>query len=246
MSIKQPHDTDLESLLKRTLTDDLPPDVAAGLRERLDRFRERAGEKARRSGAPTFLVRRAAWAAISILMLVSGSLLQGLGSRSPLADRVSAIGTSQTVSRLLATAQTMSCSARVLQDDGSFLIYEITRLENRGTMVVVKGPDGAVREKYEAAEEDLSHAPLLRPVTSILDPAALRDLLSGDWRFIRFSQEGKCHEGTYTSTSPDARMGLEFTIDLCTYLPVRINASESAPLKAGGTGKILWEARFEF
>ena len=83
--------TDLDDLLKRALADDLPADVAAGMRERIARFRSAADGEKERSAARTWLFRRAVWAAVSVLMLVSGILLQGSASRSPLADRISRV-----------------------------------------------------------------------------------------------------------------------------------------------------------
>jgi len=83
--------TDLDDLLKRALADDLPADAAAGMRERIARFRSAAAGEKERAAAWTWFFRRAVWAAVSVLMLVSGILLQGSASRSPLADRISRV-----------------------------------------------------------------------------------------------------------------------------------------------------------
>ncbi len=246
MSDERPGGTALEDLLKSALADDLPPDVAAAMRAGLGRFRERAGEKGRRPPAAAFLVRRTVWAALSILMLVSGGLLQGLGSRNPLADRLSSLGTCRAVSGRLAAAESMSCSARVPQPDGSFRIYEIGWRRDRGSLVLVKGPDGTVLEKFEVAEPGRTPAPPLRAVAPLLDPAAAGALLSGEWRLLRYSRESGRDTGTYSVLSPDGRAALEFTVDMLVYLPVRIDARESAPFEAGTAGKILWQARFDF
>jgi hypothetical protein len=84
---------DIDGLIRRVFADDLPADVAAGMRKRIERFRaEKNGDR-----APAFswawLFRRSVWAALSILMLIAGILLQGLGSRNALADRISRIRT---------------------------------------------------------------------------------------------------------------------------------------------------------
>jgi hypothetical protein len=85
----------LDELLKMAFVDDLPVDAAAGMRERIGRFREAktGGEAAARGRAAVWewLFRRSVWAALSILLLAAGILLQGRGSPSPLADRISAI-----------------------------------------------------------------------------------------------------------------------------------------------------------
>lgn len=94
----KPMDRDLDELLREALADDLPDDVAAGMRARIARFREAkaAGEATagRRTAPPAawaWLFRRGLWAALSALMLVAGLLLQGGKPRSPLAERIAAI-----------------------------------------------------------------------------------------------------------------------------------------------------------
>jgi len=95
MTERNSTDVNLDELLKRAFADDLPVDVAAGMRERIGRFREAktGGEAAARGRAAVWewLFRRSVWAAISILLLAAGILFQGRGSSSPLAERISAI-----------------------------------------------------------------------------------------------------------------------------------------------------------
>lgn len=87
-------DRDLDELLRRALADDLPDDVAAGMRARIERFRAEnlaGASTAAPSGAWAWFLRRGVWATFSLLMLVAGLLLQGAKASSPLADRISAI-----------------------------------------------------------------------------------------------------------------------------------------------------------
>ena len=84
---------DMDELVRKALADDLPADVAAGMRERIGRFRAGRLEGGAPSAAWAWFLRRGVWAALSILMLVAGILLQGAKSSSPLADRISAIKT---------------------------------------------------------------------------------------------------------------------------------------------------------
>jgi hypothetical protein len=83
----------LDDLLRKALADDLPPDVAAGMRERMERFRARKteGKPEAAAGPWAWFFRRGVWATLSILLLVAGILLQGRGSSSPLADRISSV-----------------------------------------------------------------------------------------------------------------------------------------------------------
>ena len=90
---------DIDGLLRKALADDLPADVAAGMRAKIERFRaEKMKDGAESAGtsqaaARAWLLRRGVWAAISILMLIAGILLQGRGSSSPLAERIAKIKT---------------------------------------------------------------------------------------------------------------------------------------------------------
>lgn len=91
---KRDKDRGVDELLREALRDDLPAGVAAGMRERIDVFR--AGKTQERDShrtAGAWLFRRTVWAALSILMLAAGILLQGARASSPLAGRISAIKT---------------------------------------------------------------------------------------------------------------------------------------------------------
>ncbi len=92
MNSRPQDDTGLDELLKKVLADDLPADVETGLRGRISRFRVEAKdtELALRRTRPRW---RIVWAAASVLMLVSGGLLEGLQTRSPLAERISSVMT---------------------------------------------------------------------------------------------------------------------------------------------------------
>jgi len=91
MSMQNHNGTRVDDLLKKACADDLPAEVAAGMRERIRRFRMERPEDEGRSGVRSLLFHRAVWAALSILMLIAGILLQGAKSSSPLADRISAL-----------------------------------------------------------------------------------------------------------------------------------------------------------
>jgi hypothetical protein len=88
---------EIDDLLRRALADDLPLEAEAGMRRRIARFREAKAESAAArpwsAAVRDWLFRRTVWAALSILMLVAGLLLQGAKPRSPLAERIAAIKT---------------------------------------------------------------------------------------------------------------------------------------------------------
>jgi len=83
---------DVDGLLRKALADDLPADVEAGMRRRIALFREAKAQE-RGAAGPAWLFRRGVWAALSLLLLAAGILLQGGKASSPLADRIAAIKT---------------------------------------------------------------------------------------------------------------------------------------------------------
>jgi hypothetical protein len=93
MTSQNQDDNGLDALLKRALADDLPAGVEAGMRARIDRFRADTMKDETRAAGRTWLSRRLAWAVMSVLMFVSGCLLQGIGARNPLADRIALVKT---------------------------------------------------------------------------------------------------------------------------------------------------------
>lgn len=89
MSVQPKDGMKVDDLLIKTFADDLPADVAAGMREKIEHFR--AVKTKSGAAAWAWILRRSVWAALSILMLVAGILLQGAKSSSPLADRISTL-----------------------------------------------------------------------------------------------------------------------------------------------------------
>jgi len=89
---------EIDDLLRRALADDLPAEVEAGMRRRLALFREakatsETAPRERGAAGRAWLFRRTVWAALSILLLAAGILLQSGKASSPLADRIAAIKT---------------------------------------------------------------------------------------------------------------------------------------------------------
>jgi hypothetical protein len=93
MKLSRDRETKADDLLREALTDDLPADVAAGMRERIARVRAAREESRTPAAACAWLRRRTVWAALSILILAAGILLQGAMASSPLAERIAALKT---------------------------------------------------------------------------------------------------------------------------------------------------------
>jgi hypothetical protein len=238
MNSKPPNGKGLDELLKRALPDDLPADAAAGMRERLARFRERTVRREERTPSRTLLFPRGAWAALSVLILISGGLLQGRGARNPLSDRISLIKTRLAVSGQLAAAEAMSCSARVRRDDGEFVECEIAWRSGSPAEVVVKGPGGSPQERFRLGESPAVPDALSSALASLFTPSAVGARLSGEWQTLGSSRGDGCDTGAYAIPAGAGSEALEFTIDMCTFLPVRISG--------GDRTDISWEATFRF
>jgi hypothetical protein len=91
MTLPKKRGPDLDELLRTALADDLPADAEAGMRRRIDRFRAEKAERPVHIIAWAWLFRRSVWAALSILMLIAGILLQGAKASSPLAERITIV-----------------------------------------------------------------------------------------------------------------------------------------------------------
>lgn len=246
MTSRHQNDAGLDELLKSALADDLPPDVAAGMRDRLARFRERTTPRERREASRAPLFRKTAWAALSLLTLVSGGLLQGWGSRNPLSDGISLVKTRLAVSGQLAAAESMSCSVRVRRPDGTSFDYEITWRAGGPAEVHLKGPEGSLPGEFSPGEPpDISDGQVLT-VASVSTPSALGKRLSGGWRFIGTSREAGCDVGVYATPAETGPAALQFEIDMCTHLPVRIAGTGGPGLSPKCPADFSWEATFRF
>jgi hypothetical protein len=246
MNPEQPDKEVLDNLLKGALADDLPPDVAAGMRDRFDLFRERKIGPGHRSVIPGVLFWKSAWAALSVLVLVTGGLLQAVGSRNALADRVSAIGTFQSVSRRLAEADSMSCKARVPGEGEGERDYVFEWIKDIGTTVTVLRPDGTRLRTFRPVTTGRNSEPGLRDLAPLLSPADLEEIISGGWRIASFSREGGGDMGIYEAGSRDGSTTFEITIDFGSYLPVRIRCLRNSSSVSGRMGTTVWEARLDF
>jgi hypothetical protein len=91
MIAKQGGNMNMDDLLKNVFTDDLPADVETGMRARIVRFRAGATQNEEPTVSWVRRIPRSAWAILSALMLIAGILLQGLGSRSSLAESIAHI-----------------------------------------------------------------------------------------------------------------------------------------------------------
>ncbi len=79
---------DLDRLLRSALADDIPPEVAAGMRRRIVAFRAGMKKEKESPAGGTWILSRGLWATLAVLMLIAGGLLQGFQSRSALAERI--------------------------------------------------------------------------------------------------------------------------------------------------------------
>lgn len=91
MKPERERDKKIDELVRRALADDLPADVAAGMRERIARARAAREERPAPVAAWGWMRRRTVLAVLSALILVAGIILQGAAASSPLADRIASL-----------------------------------------------------------------------------------------------------------------------------------------------------------
>ena len=246
MTEKQHQGKDLDDLLKKAFTDDLPTEVAAGMRDRIDRFRAWTMKEEGRTAAWGGLFRKSAWAALSVLMLVCGSLLQGLGVRSPLADGISLIETRQAVENRLASVKSMSCLARVRNETGEFLSMTIFWRSGEVSEARVSKADGSLLGTFKIGGRGEIGDSRVRAAAPFSNPEAVRSLLAGEWRMVKFSEEAERQTGIFTTAAGAGADRLEFAIDLGTFLPLHVARRTGGSTVSGGMADIVWEARFTF
>ncbi len=100
MTAKKHEGTGLDDLMRKALAGELPADVETGMRRRIERFRAGMIDDERRTAARARLFPRSAWAVLAVLLLAAGILLQGLGSRNALAEKIAQIKAEAGDSRL--------------------------------------------------------------------------------------------------------------------------------------------------
>jgi hypothetical protein len=223
MKDKEPtHVTD--NLLRSIFTEDLPPETERVMRERFVRFREDLGHTGCRR-TKWFPLQRAfareALALASVVLVSVGAFLHAGGHRSAMADTLSFLHLSVTVSERVLRAASMECKARVRSENGRSLNYTIRWLGPNRSRIDVH--DGSVLvETYTSSQGFPLDDPLLEPVTDFLAPDTLSDAIYEKWRPKTFGMRIGEKTQTLIYVNGHGETLLEMDIDLTTYLPRRV------------------------
>jgi hypothetical protein len=203
-------------------------------------------------------------ASASIIMVVLGAVLQITGPRSVLAESISLLKTSVLVSDEMSRAVSMEYSMQVPAENGQSFEYYIQWISSNLTRVQIKKPNQNIVKTMWISEEEITivdHAanimrkvkkikqindPQFQPVMGLLSPVDVMERMDGKWQLKQYTQRGDCEMGTFTIAIPEEKTFMEFTIDLCTFLPTNFKKFLAYPTEEKGDGKILMNVNFKW
>jgi len=211
-----------------------------------------------------WMVKKQVLAPASIIMVVLGAVLHITGPSSVLAESISLLKTSVIVSDRVNHARSMECSMQVPAENDQHLKYFIQWLSPNLTRVQVKNQNQDIIKTMWISEEEITIADhttsILRKVEKVsqigdpefqhalglLSPFDLVERMEGKWRLKQYKQHGDCEWGIFTVAIPEEKTLLEFTVDLCTFLPTNFKKFLKDPKKESGEGKILMNVNFRW
>jgi len=222
------HKTD--SLIRQVLKDDLPPALEEKMKERILRFRkeiEQPRQIRRRNLSVGWIFRKEVLAGASVLMLVSGGALQLIGYRSALADTVSALNTSVSV-RVDAHKSDKMNKTLWVSESGIIIADHIHN----------------TTEKAEGVWKITDAT--FRPVLWLMTPEELAERLYGKWKLRLYEQTDKPDQGLFIFLDQEEKAVLEMTVDLNTYLPLRIEKFLPESPELDEKGRSVMQAHFNW
>lgn len=213
MSTERQNEHDLDNLLKQVLKDDLPPETEFGMRKRLTAFRKAIepsydAHLARRAGpwkrSPVFelwFTRRQAFRKdvlvyVSVVMLAAGAVLHLGGYQSLLAESISLLKISMSLSGQIRRADSMDCRVKMPAAVTQATSYRIRWVREGLSRVDIESPRGIDEtlwivhgSVWTAGSAEGSSKPatylvpsLPEPVMALLSPADLARRLDQHWQ----------------------------------------------------------------
>jgi hypothetical protein len=170
MNKKKPAGGEIDELLKRVLTDDLPPESEERMKKRINQFRDAIDQldlqRSRNTGIIwSRLFRPLSWRwtswvfrketlAFSALVLVAvGGLRHLSGQPSALAESVSLLHTLVSISDEVRHTSSMECTVRMPVDSGRSLVYSIHWLSPDLARVDIQKADEVDKTLWVSGEE---------------------------------------------------------------------------------------------
>jgi hypothetical protein len=261
MSKDRQNEHDVDKLLKQVLKDDLPSETEFRMKKRLDAFRSAlesaddsraAQSRGRRTRPLVFaqchpqvgVLRREVLACLSAAMLVAGVVIHLGGYQSLLANSISALKMSVSLTEQLRLARSMDCVISMPALGSSAPVYRIRWIRDGHTRMDVESPRGLERTlwifqgsvtvfSYESGRSSATPpAPdLQEPLPALVSPNDLARRFSEIWQL---QPEKKRHHGS-SLVFIDRRDGtvIEVDFDRNSYLPISLDIK---PPKANGKG----------
>ncbi|MBN1225092.1 MAG: hypothetical protein JXB23_17720 [Candidatus Aminicenantes bacterium] len=210
-----------------------------------------------------WMPRKAILAFSSILMIAFGGFLHISSRGSALADTFSLLNASISVSDRLQQTESMFCTARVSMDRGINVTYLIRWLASGASRLDVRrggdiektlwitGTEIIIADNIENTSKSLEsldqiESSLFDPIIEFLSPERLSEVLYYNWkprRAVRTDEDGI---EKFFFENDKGKTVLEMTVDLKTYLPMRITKSVIDSGSPVVPGKIIMEVDFEW
>jgi hypothetical protein len=252
MANKNNRDNDLntDELLKQVLKDDLPPEVEGRMKANFTQFRatleldSRTSEQTLRDKWKSLFqlnwaVRREVLAFSSLVMIVAGAFLHVSGHRSAMADTLSFLNISVSVTDQIENVSSMECRLQVPAKDEKHRSFVIRWLSPETTQVcifekdraskslLIKGSEVTLNDHVHNSSQKfkiLEHIkdPVFQPALEFLSPMILATAIYERWKPQHFRENAEGQKGTFVFVDNGERITLEMTVDMNTSLPLSI------------------------
>ncbi len=208
-----------------------------------------------------WMLRKEILAFLSIIMIALGGFMHLSGHSSALAESLSMLRTSVSVFEQIRHVASMKCTVQVPAHNGKSLAYSIQWISPNMTRVDVRSADTinktlwmldehfiiADRKKntlHKAGSFVQIKDSVFQPVIGFLSPEELAERIYRSWQPVQYKKQSECGQGTFAFTNHEEKALLEMTIDLNTYLPVKISKFFQDSIKAGEEKKQALEVHF--
>ncbi len=206
--------------------------------------------------AVRWIFNRQALALLSVFMLAVGGFLQATGQRSVLAESLTSLRTSVSVAANTRQSGSMECRAHVAVEEGVPSDYVLRWIqpgmarvdvqkagEVRETLWITDG-EFIVTDHLKNTSQKFANLEQLRnsvfqPVMDFISPARLAGNMEHGWRLERFEQKAGSRQGTFIFLNHEKGTHLEMTVDLDSYLPIRISRLRPSTGKGGPAEELM-------
>ena len=258
----------LDSFLKQTLKDDMPPDAEARMYRRFralenDLTLRAARAESRRGLWGRGIFRKEIMAFASAVLLIAGGVLHLGGNQSALAHSLAGIKAVVTVSSVLLRAASMDCVI-VNRDPGQApSSYRVRWGASGVTRVDMQSVNGLERTLWirdetgpKALYEGISMRPAATPVTpadpvwkpalEFLTPAALAEHMEARYGLVQAGHRDETGRNEVLLVGRDNQQVIEIAVDVTTYLPITLKKYRQNPGGAGAEQTCVEEILFQW